>query len=186
LFKNLPVPYFIKFLLCFGILYYGTKAIIGITAPGGFYWPFADRHLDYVAWLRSLLMDASRIILEMAGYDIYMKDTYTIRMQRGLGVHVVYSCLGYGVMSFWAAFVFANKGRFAQKFFWILTGLLVIFSVNVGRICIMLVATNNKWKSLFGLDNHTWFNIIAYALIFLLMWLFDRSNKKPGERIPAQ
>lgn len=186
MFQNSLVRYLFKFLLCFGLLYYGTRAMIGITAPGGFYWAFADRYLDYVSWLRTLLMNTSRMVLELAGYDIYMKDAYTIRMQGGLGVHVVYSCLGYGVMSFWTAFIFANKGTFRQKSFWILTGLLVIFSVNVGRICIMLVAVNKKWKSLFSLDNHTWFNIIAYALIFLLMWLFDRSNKRPGERIPAQ
>lgn len=117
MFKNSLVRYLLKFLLCFGILYYGTRVMIGITAPGGYYWDFADRYLDYVAGLRTLLMNTSRTVLEMAGYAVYMKDAYTIRMQGGLGVHVVYSCLGYGVMSFWTAFIFANRGTAAKKFF---------------------------------------------------------------------
>ena len=186
MFKNPLIRYLLKFVCCFCILYYGTKAMAGITAPGGgFYWEFADKYLNYVAWLRTFLMSASTFVLELAGYDIYMKDIYTIRMQGGMGVHIVYSCLGYGVMSFWIAFVFANSGTFRQKLFWILLGLLVIFTVNVSRVCLMLVAVNKKWKTPLGFDNHTWFNIAAYTAIFIMMWLFDKSSKRRNRGITA-
>lgn len=186
MFKNALIRYLLTFTLCFCVLYYGTKAMVGLTAPGGgFYWEFADKYLNYVAWLRSLLMQTSSLVLEMAGYDIYMKDIYTIRMQGGKGVHIVYSCLGYGVMSFWIAFVFANTGTFLKKSFWIMVGLFIIFSVNVGRVCLMLVAVNKKWKTPLGFDNHTWFNIAAYTAIFIMMWLFDKSRTKQKTGIAA-
>ena len=44
-------------------------------------------------------------------------------------------------------------------------------------IFLMLIAVNKKWPSLFNLDNHTVFNIVAYAIIFTMIYLFDRSEK---------
>ncbi len=167
-----------KFLLSFCILYYGTIAIIGITSPGGYYSAFADEYLDYVAALRWLLLHSSKGLLELLGFDIYLKDIYTIKLQNGSGVHVGYDCIGYGVMAFWAAFVFANPLSFRRKSIWMLGGLLLIFVINVIRICLMLVAVNQHWKSPFNLDNHTWFNIAAYIAIFTMMWFFDRAQKR--------
>jgi exosortase/archaeosortase family protein len=176
--KKPLILYLLRFVLCFFVLYFGTKALIGITAPGGFYWAFADDNLNYVAALRSLLMHSSQLLLQALGISTYLKDIFTIRMQGGIGVHVVYSCLGYGVMSFWIAFVFANSGTFKEKFIWMLVGILTIFLINVGRISLMLVAVNKRWASPLHMDNHTWFNIAAYTAIFFLMWLFDKSKRR--------
>lgn len=172
------LSFLLKFLLGFCILYYGTIAMIGITAPGGYYVAFADKYLDYVSGLRWLLLHASVMILNVTGFNIYLKDIYTIKMQNGLGVHVGYDCIGYGVMAFWIAFIFANQLSVKQKLKWILGGLLVIFSINVARISLMLVAVNRHWRSPLQMDNHTWFNIAAYLAIFTMMWFFDRAQKK--------
>ncbi len=170
-----------KFLLTFCILYYGTIAFIGIAAPGGIYWKFADRWLDYVSGLRWFLLHCSAFVLKMAGFNTYLKDIYTIKMEEGLGVHVGYDCIGYGVMSSWIAFIIANQLLPARKIKWIAGGLLLIFFINVARICLMLIAVNRHWRALWGLDNHTWFNVAAYTAIFAMMWFFDRSQKKHGQ-----
>ena len=178
--------FLLKFLLMFCIFYYGTTAMIGITAPGGYYLAFADRYLDYVSGLRWLLLHASVIVLNTTGFSIYLKDVYTIKMQNGLGVHVGYDCIGYGVMAFWIAFIFANQLHWKLKLKWIFGGLLLIFFINVIRICLMLVAVNQRWKSPLNMDNHTWFNIAAYLAIFTMMWFFDRSQKKQGAQLEGK
>ena len=38
--------------------------------------------------------------------NLFMKD--------GTGVNIVFSCVGYGVMSFWGAFVIANQGQWKK------------------------------------------------------------------------
>lgn len=169
--------FLLRFLLTFCILYYGTIAFIGLTAPGGFYWPFADRYLNYVAGLRWLLLHSSVALLKLFGFAVYLKDVYTIRLQNGIGVHVGYDCIGYGVMIFWLAFILANQLSVKRKIKWMVGGLLMIWIINVVRISLMLVAVNEQWKSPFNFDNHTWFNIVAYIAIFTMMYFFDAAQK---------
>ncbi len=95
-----------------------------------------------------------------------------------MGVHVVYSCIGYGVMSFWLSFILANQLSLKRKIKWIVGGLLMIWIINVVRISLMLVAVNEKWQSPFNFDNHTWFNIVAYIAIFTMMYFFDAAQKR--------
>ena len=40
-----------------------------------------------------------------------MPDKFHLFMKDGTGVNIVFSCVGYGVMSFWGAFVIANQGQ---------------------------------------------------------------------------
>ena len=169
--------YLLKFLLAFCILYFGTKAIIGITTPGGYYVAFAANYLDYISGLRGLLLNGSKLLLQAIGYDVYLKDNYSIKMVNGRGVQVVYSCLGYGVISFWMAFIFANKTSFKKMLQWMMGGVLVICLLNIFRISLMLISVNKHWPSLFNLDNHTLFNIVLYGVLFFMIYLFDRSQQ---------
>ena len=170
--------YFTKFILTFCVLYYGTIAMIGITSPGGFYSSFAHHYLDYVSVLRWLLLHCSSLLLLVTGFPVFLKDIFTIKLVNGLGIHVGYDCIGYGVMSFWVAFIFANNTGRKKSIKWMIGGLLLIFVINVLRVAIMLVAINQHWVSPFGFDNHTWFNIVAYIAIFTMIYFFDRSEKK--------
>lgn len=90
------------------------------------------------------------------------------------------SCVGYGVYSFWIAFVAANTGTFWKKIRWIGMGLLILWFINVIRITLFLLAINKGWPMPLGLDHHTWFTIVAYGMIFILIWLYD---KKSGNKI---
>jgi exosortase/archaeosortase family protein len=175
--KNL-IQYLLKFVISFCILYYGTLAMIGLASPGGYYSPFIHNYLDYVSWLRFALLSVSKFVLALFGYSTFIDGAYTLRMKGGYGVHLVYSCLGFGVMSFWVAFIFANKVKWQKKVKWIMIGLLSIFFINVIRISLLLVAVNKNWPNVLNLDNHTLFNIAAYILIFTMIYLFDMSEKK--------
>lgn len=91
---------------------------------------------------------------------------------------MVYSCIGYGVMSFWAAFILANRGNWRKKTIWITGGLLCLWAINVLRVGLLLLAAKKNWSFPLGWDHHTWFNVVAYALIFGMIYFYDRSFQK--------
>ena len=176
--NNYFTRYLIKFIGIFFLLYFGTKALIGLVSPGGYYIPFLDQYFNYISWLRASLLFALQLLFSFIGIEVYNKNIYTISIQNGSGLHIVYSCLGYGVMSFWAAFVLANDGKKFKKIGWLFLGLLVIWSINVLRLFIFMLSNNNHWQIPFGLDHHTLFTVFAYGGIFIMMYFFDRSVKQ--------
>jgi exosortase/archaeosortase family protein len=170
--------YFIKFIGAFCVLYFGTKLIIGITVPGGYYSPFVARYFDYPGLLRSSLLQGTRLLAAIAGFDTFKVDSYVIRIVNGTGVRLVYSCLGYGLLSFWIAFIFANSGSWLKKTGWMLGGCFFIWLINVVRITLVLISNYQQWKTPITMDHHTLFNITVYIAIFCMIWLFNRSERK--------
>jgi exosortase/archaeosortase family protein len=168
--------YLFKFFGIFAVLYYGTIGFIGLVAAGGHYVAFLDKYFNYVSWLRFSLLQGSRALMSLTDFDTYVKDIYTLQVHSGRGVHVGFDCLGYGVMSFWTAFIIANQGSLKRKLAWVSGGLVMIWCINVARIALLLIAINKKWSSPAGFDHHTWFNIAAYACIFTGIYFYDRSS----------
>lgn len=93
---------------------------------------------------------------------------------------MVYSCLGYGVTSFWLAFVFANTGSWKKKLLWMLGGALALLVINILRLAFVALASHKGWAYPLGWDHHTWFNIAAYGMIFLMIFFYDRRLKVDG------
>lgn len=176
--NNFFLIYVLKFSIAFCIFYFGTVAIIGLSSPEGYYSPFTDHYLNYVNWLRSSLLLSSKQLLLLFNYSTHISDRYNLVLDNGVGIRMVYSCLGYGIMSFWGAFIIANKGTLKRKIFWICLGWLAIWSINVMRVSLLLIAVNKSWQSPFGIDHHTWFNIAAYSLILLLIYLYHKSSMR--------
>jgi exosortase/archaeosortase family protein len=175
--------YLLKFITAFAICYLGTLAIIGLSVNSGKnYSPFIHNYLDYVTLLRNSIISGCNSLLALFGYKTYAPNGYILRMEGGGGVAIVYSCLGYGVMSFWIAFIIANKGGWIKKLTWVLSGLLMIWIINVTRISLVLLGAHQHWQ--FPVFNHhTWFNIVSYTLVCILIYFYDRSGKlKPRNK----
>jgi exosortase/archaeosortase family protein len=170
--------YLLKFTGVFCLCYFGTLAVIGLAAPGGIHSPFVEKYLDYVSWIKLSLIHATGFILMLFDISTYTIPGFIIRFTGGNGVHIAMDCVGYGVYSFWIAFVVANKGTFFKKSGWIVGGLFGLWFINVLRISLYLTSLNRDWSMPLGLDHHMWFNICAYLLIFLLIYLYDRSFSK--------
>lgn len=169
--------YLLKFIAVFCLCYFGTLAIIGLASPVGYYSPFTAKYLDYVSKIKISLMSATGFILSLFSIRTHTEPGFLIRINGGQGVIIAMSCVGYGVYSFWIAFVTANNGKFGKKILWIVSGLLALWFINVIRISLFLVAINKGWPMPLGIDHHTWFTIASYLLIFLLIFLYDRSFK---------
>ena len=169
--------YLLKFIGAFCFFYFGTVAIIGLSAPVGYYSGFVDRYLNFIPFLRATLLYGTKGFIFLFGYDSYIPVSTQIRLVSGGGVNLVYSCLGYGVTSFWLAFVFANSGSVKKKLGWMLGGSLLLWIINVVRISLVLLSNGRKWAMPFNMDNHTLFNIAAYIAIFGMIYFFDRTGK---------
>lgn len=172
------VAYCARFLGLFCALYYTTEAVIGLSSPEGGYNAFVAQRLNFVDPFRRFLLSSTQSLLSAAGYRTYFRDSFALGFAGGGGIRVVYSCLGYGLLSFWAAFVFANPGGWKRKAMWTLGGCLALIGVNILRLSLVLLAVSKGWPMPLGVDHHTWFNVVAYLLIFLMIYCFDRSRRR--------
>ena len=170
---NPLTKYFCKFLGIFCILYYGTYVFIGLSVPGGYYVSIFDHYLNYPTWLRTSILAGSKFLLGILGYRASIQDRFVLRLEDLTYVRLVYGCLAYGIMSFWIAFVFSNKGTFKKKSLWVLGGVVGIWLINIVRISALLVANSTQTKLPFGMDHHTLFDICAYTLVFTMIYLYD-------------
>jgi exosortase/archaeosortase family protein len=175
--KN-SILFIIKFLILFNILYWGTFILIGISSPGNYYSPFVSQYLDYVSWIRMSLIKGASLIAQLFGFTTVYEPNYLVRVVNGRGVIIAYDCAGYGVMSFWTAFVLTWPSGLSFRLKWLLSGLIILWLINVFRIGLFLVAINKKWKMPLGIDHHTWFNIVSYFFIFTMMYYFNRNDEK--------
>jgi exosortase/archaeosortase family protein len=174
--KNPGLIFIIKFLVLFLGLHFANEAYIGITAPGGLHVPFLEEHLNYVAWIRHSILAGSEIISDAMGYEAYIDGPFHLRSVAGPGVQMVYSCIGLGIMSFWAAFVLAHSIGWKKKLLWTLLGLIIIWIINCFRVAIILVFTVNRWNMNKYMDHHDFFNLVAYFFIFILIVIFIRKQ----------
>ena len=178
--------YLLKFAGIFCLCYFGTLAVIGLAAPGGYYVPFIEKYFDYVSWLKMSLIHATAFILSLFHVSTNIEPGFTLRYTGGRGVIIAMDCVGYGVYSFWIAFVAANKGKFFKKVLWIIFGLLGLWFINVIRITLFLTSINKGWPMPLGIDHHTWFNIFAYLLIFLMIWWYDKSTSRKRPKAESE
>jgi exosortase/archaeosortase family protein len=171
-----PVLFVIKFLCLFGLLYSFYLGYISITSPGGRYIPFFDNYLNFVAWLRYLLIESSAAILNVLGYQTKTATDQMLVVGRNV-VYVGYDCLGFGVMCFFTAFVFTYPGLIKPKlYFWVL-GLIVIQLINLARFVILSLYWHRS-TSVYLSDHHTIFNIIVYIVIGISLYFYVKYQDK--------
>ena len=151
--------------------------MIGLAAPGGYYSPFTERYLDYVSWIKVSLINATAGILSIFHVTTIKEPGFALRIAGGRAIIIAMDCVGYGVYSFWIAFVAANTGTLLRKVTWIIAGLLLLWLINVIRITLFLVAINKGWPMPLGIGHHTWFTIAAYGMIFILIWWYDKTSE---------
>ncbi len=171
------VKFAATFVIAFLLLYYALKFITGLAVQGGYYSPFVEKHLNIAAWVRTALIVSTKYFLLLLGVQTERVSEYVLRMVGGRGVRIVYGCLGFAVMCFWVAYIFAASTSLMKKLRWFFFGLSLLWIINVIRIGLVLIATNKGWHFPFGLDHHAWFNIIAYLIIFIMIYFFEKSIK---------
>lgn len=170
--------YLVRFACVFCIFYFGTLGIIGLSSGKNLYSPFVASYLDYITPLRHSILQSCNFLLQGLGYTTLFTDEFTLSIPNRAAVKMVYSCVGYGVLSFWTAFILANRGNVYKKIKWLLCGWVFLWSLNVLRVFLLLITIDRQNDLSFPIDHHTIYNIVAYGFIFLLMYFYDRAEKR--------
>lgn len=174
-----PYVRFIVYFLVLYFLFFGFNiAFIGITAKGGFYIPFLDEHLNYINWWRTFTIESSATVLRWFDYIVYTNQ-YQLRVIGKYGFTMVYSCLGYGVMSVFAAFVITFPGKIRARFGFLFLGLIVIQLLNTLRLVLLSLYWNRR-SPLVSMDHHDIFNIAVYTVLIALVYIWLKFVSKPN------
>ena len=177
--KNSPYIFIIRFLGCFLILYYFYNFYRGLTGVGGgMYSPFLDKYLNLVKGLTGFLTGSTKVLLNLLGYNPLQKNYHSLQIEYSRGISVNPSCLGWGVMSFWVAFVFAHTNTWLFKAKWMIAGVAAIMLLNIVRIALIVLANYHNWSLIKSLEPHATFNVLSYGCIFLLILFYIRVQKK--------
>lgn len=182
---NPGILFIIKFLFLFAGFYFFNQFYIGFVAPGGYYSPFLHTYLNYVDWLRSSILYGGNLVAHVIGLKTAVVPPFLLRIVGGPGVKMVYTCIGFGVLSFWAAFVLANEGSWKKKLLWTFGGLFGIWFINCWRVALLLFTLKDQGNINRFAEHHTLFNIAAYTLIFIMMYFYTRKGKeRPSLQAP--
>lgn len=177
--KYIDVPYFIRFILLLLTLYYFNIFYISIIDKKGLiYSSFLDNHLNYISWLRNSFLYTSNLIVQAFGINSFVDAPYHLRTLNGSFVEMVYACLGFGLTSFWVAFVVSDKASLKRKIIWCTGGITCIWFINVWRVALLLIALENHWEINSILDHHTLFNIVGYSLIGFMISTYIKNSRK--------
>lgn len=176
---NSPYSFIIRFLFFFLALYYFFPFYRGVIGPGGkLYSSFLEHNLNLITAFTKFLTGSAKVLLDIAGYDTVQKNYHSLKIGYSRGISVNPSCLGWGVMSFWAAFVLADKGSARHKAKWAVGGITLIVLLNITRIALIALANHLNWSPITSLDHHMTFNIASYACIIMLVAVYIRMQKK--------
>lgn len=177
-----PYSYLLRFLFLFILFYFTFPFYRGIVGKGGLmYSSFIDKYVNLIEGLTTLLTSTAKGILQALDYSVSQKNYHTLRIMNSRGISVNPSCLGWGVMSFWAAFVIADVNSFNFKTKWLIIGLVSILTLNIVRIVLIALANHLNWSFITSLDPHQTFNLFSYGLLFLLVWIYYTVQKKQNK-----
>jgi exosortase/archaeosortase family protein len=196
--KLVDTSFLVTYLVKFIVLYYGCKYFFlawwGISDPkGSIYSAFCEQYLNFNLVVKAYMFQAPIFITQLFGVQAFQASADTLQVENGGQLMVKWPCYGMGLLSFWVAFVLADSTGWKQKFIWCIVGVASLLTINIMRVCLMLIAKQNQWNIHFldsyGLDHHTQFNIVAYLLIFLMMFIYYQRNKgslgKEGDPVVA-
>lgn len=173
--ENTALWFSIKFAGLFLVFYYFNIFYFGLISPANNYSAFLDHHLNYIEWLRWLLLHACSAILNALGFTSIVGNNQLLVAGHGI-IDLIYTCLGLGVMSFFAAFVIAYPKKLKPKVIFLITGLFGIQVLNIIRLMLLALYWNKSRNRI--IDHHIIFDVIIYILIVaaLYKWVNNKAT----------
>ena len=173
------LKFILKFSTAFCLLYGFNLAFIGLSNKPGYYSAFLHDHLNYIESWRSFNIRVVSTVLMYFGYQVQVNTTQLSVSNHG-GFNLVYSCLGYGVMSSYTAFfisyqeiMYSRKARFSLMY--LICGLVIIQFINILRFLGLAILGSQKGSNY--IDHHFLFNYVAYSAMIYLVYLWTNKQK---------
>jgi exosortase/archaeosortase family protein len=165
--------FFVVKLIVLYLIFYGLSlALIGVSSPAGkLYIPFIAENLNLVEGYRMFLLHSSGLFARLFGYETALLPPYTLAVGNS-GVTLVYSCMGYGLMSVWLALILAYPMDWKRKGLAVVGGLVLINLLNILRIGGLAMLYSEGNTELFNwIDHHTLFNSVVYIVLAIYFYL---------------
>lgn len=169
--KELIVKYksVIKFILTFLIVY----AVLTLSYK--LYLDFSKGSVYYPDYVTNLVAKQSKALIDALGYTAQTiphpnEPSMKLIINNKFVARVVEGCNSISIIILFISFIVAFAGKLKTTFFYILSGSILIYAVNLIRIVILSV----------GLYHYPWrreilhtviFPLIIYGMVFLL-WMF--------------
>ncbi|TAF79261.1 MAG: exosortase/archaeosortase family protein [Sphingobacteriales bacterium] len=179
-FNNNKTLKFIVIFITLFVLFNSTNKLFNSfnTPTSRFYTPFFSENLNYIQFLRSTIIICSVTVLKWLGYTMMYSKTQLLAIG-GIPCNINYSCLGLGVISFWAAFVIAFPKPTKEKIKFLILGILSIFILNITRMVLLVIATVKAPNDVKKVNyQHDIFNIIVYFILLVMIYFWIKTPKK--------
>ncbi|RLD29340.1 MAG: exosortase family protein XrtF [Bacteroidetes bacterium] len=179
--KELFIKYksVIKFILTFLLVY----SVLSMSYK--FYLDYSDDSKYYPDYLTNLVAKQSKSLLETAGYKAQIaphpnEASMKLFVNNKFVARIIEGCNSISIIILFISFIIAFSGKFKVTLFYLLSGAVLIYVVNLIRIVILSI----------GLYHYPWrreilhiaiFPLIIYGLVFLLwmFWVNRFANLKP-------
>ena len=176
-----PVKFIITFLVLFMVFYFFNLAFFSATSPGNkYYISFLAQHINYIDGLRWLLLQSSTLALKCLGY-VAICNKYHLLVAGHGAIQLVYTCLGLGVMSFFAAFTLAYPKPVKQRIIFMVCGIIGIQLLNVLRFVLLSLYWDKRAAQV--IDHHTIFNILIYVIIIISLYFWIKADTRKTNAI---
>jgi exosortase family protein XrtF len=140
-----------------------------------FYLDYSDDSKYYPDYITNLVAKQSQSLLESVGFDAQVvphpnEASMKLIINNKFVARVIEGCNSISIIILFVSFIVSFAGKFKTTLFYLLSGSVLIYAVNLIRIVILSI----------GLYNYPWrreilhiviFPLIIYGLVFLL-WMF--------------
>ncbi|WP_316792234.1 exosortase Y [Pedobacter frigoris] len=164
------ITFLLNFLMLFAFFYLTNIFYIGITTPDGLYIEWMDQHLNYIAHWRNASIHTTASVLRLFGYIVEVSEQ-GVSVKYHSGFKLIYSCLGYGIMSCFAAFVIAFPKPARSKICFLIIGLSLIQLINLLRLTLIAIYYRTCLLP-FKTDHHDLYNYLIYTVIIFITYLW--------------
>ena len=151
-----------------------------------FYLQLSDGSKFYPDYMTHLVSIQSEVLLNSFGYNVQVlphpnEPSMKVILNGKFLARIIEGCNGVSVIILFLSFIVAFSGKFKTTFFYIFSGSVLIYAVNLIRIVLLTIGMYHYPEYEYVLHTVIFPGII-YGLIFLLwiFWVnrFSKLNKK--------
>lgn len=129
-------------------------------------WLLPEGSLDQ--WLTTNVVSVAAGLLQSTGSDVYATGRL-IGIDQFPGIILVNGCSGISAIGLFVGYVIAYPGAWIPRIAFIVTGIGIIYLVNIIRI-VVLAITQANWPGLFEFTHYYSTTAVFYLVIFVL-WM---------------
>lgn len=133
-------------------------------------------------WLCLNVAQMGHDFLQLFGYEAFVNGRH-VGVTGTAGVLLINGCSGISAIGLFIGFVVAYPGRWVPRAFFIITGIGIIYLVNVIRI-VGLTITLAEWPNLFDFMHDYSSTALFYIVIFGLWMIWANNGGKEANPPP--